>query len=304
MDAAAGPLTVWAGRRRLGYRPGAGGGLVLTGLGRFDGAGIRSRRSLALPVAGAVTFDAFGGRVDRNGRVAAPWLLGMRVHARPHARFDFGATRVAMFGGMDGAGMGLRQWLEVFVGGNLAEPYADDQVASLDARWRPPVRFPLELHGEWGMHDIDPGVLLDVPAFVVGLRMPLGADFLIGVEHTQISASCCQNPPWYHHFELANGWTADGALIGHPLGGHGREWRVTAAGALHEGGLLYEVSGAQRSRGAENLMAPVRLGRAYVVDTSLHARLPSPFAAELMLHHERGSDWSELRGVIGVRMRL
>jgi hypothetical protein len=304
VDAVTRGIAAWAGRRRLGYRPDAGGGLVLTELTRFDGAGVRTSRPLTLPVAGAVTLDAFGGRLDRNGRVASPWLLGMRIHARPHARFDLGVTRVAMFGGMDGADTGLRQWLEVLIGANLSDAHADDQVASLDVRWRPDLRIPLELHGEWGMHDIDPGVLLDVPAFTAGLRLPRGESGLIGVQHTQISRSCCRNPPWYHHFELADGWTADGALLGHPLGGHGREWRVMAAGTLRDGALLYEVSGAHRTRGAENLLAPVRLGRALALAAGLDGQLPSSFAAELMLHYERGPGWRELRGAIGVRRRL
>ena len=305
----AGVLDVWAGRRAAGWRPGSGG-LVLHGVERLDGAGVGLARPVEVPLLGAVSAEALAGPVGRNGGVARPWLLGMRVHARPHARLDAGATRAALFGGLGGSAVGFREVAAVLVGANLDGRYADDQVASLDARWRPPLgAVAVELYGEWGMHDIDPGVLVDVPAFTLGARLPgvfrpARAELGLGVEHTQVSGACCGNPPWYHHFELADGWVVDGAALGHPLGGQGREWRASVFAASADAAVLVHAAGAVRMRGAENVYAPARQGRALLLDVMADVQGTGRLGASLELHAERGSDWREMRGTAAVRWRL
>jgi hypothetical protein len=166
----------------------------------------------------------------------------------------------------------------------------------------------MELYGEWGIHDADPGVFFDVPAFTVGVRLPRAArlaqgELGVGVEHTQISGSCCGNPPWYHHFELADGWTADGALLGHPLGGQGREWRASVTGTSSDAAVLFEAAGALRTRGAENVFAPNRRGRALLLDLAADVQVAERFGVELRLLTERGSGWNELRSSAAVRWR-
>lgn len=297
-DARIGPVALWAGRRSVGYATGQSGSLVLTRFMRLDGAGVRLH-PVDVPVAGRVSLDLSAGRVARNGRVAQPWFVAFRAHARPHDRFDIGATRAALFGGLDGARMSAGQWLGVLVGANLSGSFADDQVVAVDARMRPPLPVPVELYGEWAMHDIDFGVLLDMPTFTVGVRVPRGTRLVAGIEHTQIASSCCGNPPWYHHFELSDGWTAGRSLIGHPLGGHGREWRLSVSAGSDV--VQAEASGAHRWRGHENLLADARRGDALAFDARLHVLLPARFRGEAFVHFEDGDGWREVRARLALR---
>lgn len=303
-DIAAGPVAVWLGRRAPGFAPTSGGGLVLDGAVAFEGGGVYSLLPLRLPILGGVSGELFGGVLESNGFVSDPWLLGVRLHASPHARFDVGTTRVAVFGGMNGARFGVRQLFEVLVAANLGGNHADDQVASVDARWRPPLSVPIELYGEWGMHDIDPGVLLDMPSFALGVRVPMlpfASAFSAGIEHTQIARSCCENPPWYQHFELAEGWTEDGVPLGHPLGGHGREWRVHVVGAPFGACVLVDAAAFRRTRGDENLYAPERAGRALGIAATVDVRLRAWLSVGGNLRLEDGSGWRETRGGLHLR---
>jgi hypothetical protein len=291
-----GAVAAWGGRRPLAYAPGAGG-LVLSRLERFDGAGVVLAGG-GVPLPGSSSAQVFGGRVPANGHVASPWLFGMRVGLALAARFDVGATRVAVFGGLHGARPGVREIAEVLVGANLRGDFADDQVASLDARWRSRLRgLPLEVYGEWGMHDMDPGVLLDIPAFTVGMRAPVlpGTAAGLTLEHTQISGACCGNPPWYQHFELAGGWTRAGVPLGHPLGGQGREWRAALTGSAGGWRVVYDVDAFARTRGAENLYAPLRAGRSAGARLHADALLMPRLSGRVGAGIETGRGWRELQ---------
>ena len=192
-------------------------------------------------------------------------------------------------------------------GSGSEEQVLDDQVASADARWRPPLReLAFELYGEWAIHDVDPEVLWDMPAFAVGVRVPmlpgahaLGASF----EHTQISRSCCNNPPWYHHFELADGWAQNGVPRGHPLGGHGREWRLTVDGAWRDARMLLHAEAFTRRRGGQNLYAPTRTGRATGAVLRADAQLGAHAGAWLRLDYEHGASWNEVRSTLALKWR-
>ena len=304
LDVTAGPAGVWIGRRAPGYSPSRGGGLVLDGAVAFEGSGVYTLRPLRVPILGGLEGELFGGRVDRNGFVDRPWFMAMRAHVSPHARLSVGATRAAVFGGMNGSSVGPRQLAEVLVGANLAGDYADDQVASIDARWRLPTRLPLQLYAEWGMHDADPGVLFVMPSFSVGAwlpALPFAPALAVGIEHTRIARSCCNNPPWYRHFELAEGWTEGGVPIGHPLGGHGHEWRARISGAPLDARLLLDASIILRNRGEENLYAPERGGDAAGVEATLDARITGWLSLDAAMRIEDGTGWRETHAAARLR---
>ena len=304
VDAHFGGFAVWAGRRAAAYSPLLSGGLVQHGNVAFEGGGVR----ITDPLLGAFTAETFVGKLEPNGHVADPWLWGTRVHATPHARFDAGVTRTAVFGAMRDAQLGLKQIAEIIIGANLAGDYADDQVASIDARWRPPLGgVPLELYGEWGIHDIDLEVFIDVPAFGMGASvpaLPFAPNVGIAVEHTRISRSSGANPPWYHHFELADGWTEDGVLLGHPFGGHGREWRMAASATLFETRALVDVQAFRRTRGVENLFADARIGRSHGGSMQLRVRANPRVSLKVQGTYESASSWNSHSLGAFVRLRL
>lgn len=305
-DVRVGPAGLWFGRRAPGFAP-AAAGLVLDGAVAFEGAGAYLPAPLQLPVLGPLNGEIFGGVLGRNGFVERPWLWGMRIHASPAGRIDIGVTRAAVFGGLNGARIGVRDLLEVLAGANLDGEHADNQVLSIDARWRPPAPVPLELHAEWGIHDADPGVFLDMPTFAAGARLPalpFAPAFGAAIEHVRMARSCCRNPPWYQHFELSEGWTADGAPLGHPLGGHGNEWRIIVTGAPRGARVQLDASGFRRWRGPENLFAPELAGHASGLAAAVDARLTARLAIDADVHSERGPGGRQTQASIQLRARL
>ncbi|HUF77116.1 MAG TPA: hypothetical protein VMM35_12600 [Longimicrobiales bacterium] len=118
--------------------------------------------------------------------------------------------------------------------------------------------------------------------------------------------SCCGNPPWYHHFELYDLWTAGGRPLGHLLGGHGTEWRAYVRGSGTDTRFRLEVDAFRRQRGAENLFAPERIGRSHrgIAGATWAATRRGRTELRLDLEYERGDGWSALRWAFGVRKRL
>src|SRR5690606_35042937 len=113
---ALGPIDVWAGRRRLEYATGRGGGIVtgvawiaapdvsLLTLDSFDGATITVRDPFRLPwilhALGPARIEVAAGMLDRNGRIESPWLVLGRFTVSPlDGRVTLGVNRGAIFGG-------------------------------------------------------------------------------------------------------------------------------------------------------------------------------------------------------------
>jgi len=296
----------WAGRRTPGYAPARAGSLVLDGAVGVEGAGLFLADAVALPLVGSLRAESYAGRVEANGRVERPWLWGMRLAFSPHPRLDLGVTRVAVFGGVDGAAVDPATVLRVLASTNLEGDHVDDQVASMDVRFRPPTALPVEVYGEWALHDIDLGVLVDMPAYTLGAWAPMlpGLPWAAaGLEWTSVARSCCHNPPWYHHLDLASGWTEEGVLLAHPLGGHGSELRAYLHADPMAARLLASVEGFRRDRREENLFAPDRLGVAHGVSLRLDWRLARSADVRGEAELETGEGWTASRARAALRWR-
>lgn len=268
VSAALGPADVWAGRRSLSLGTGRGSGLVIDGA-PFDGAGVELARGVRLPW----IFRSLGpfrglvslARMERSGPVERPWFLAMRASVSPHRSLSIGLNRAALFGGEGNEAVTPQRIALMLVG--LTDTGAKDsdfenQVASVDAVWTRRVGgHPLTLYGEFAVDDVG-FTFFKVPALQLGAEIVgigSGAGFSLGVEHTSFADSCCGHPPWYQHAALAQGWTDDGVLLGHPLGGNGSEWALTWS-VDAPGAGLFEGRFFVRDRSAENLLAPAREG--------------------------------------------
>ena len=94
----------------------------------------------------------------------------------------------------------------------------------------------------------------------------------------------------------------DGAPLGHPLTGHGTEWRVRSDAALAEARVRLGIDLFTRDRGAENILAPTREGTSrggeLRLDLSLGSRA-SVVARGLLESGESG--WEESDAQVGLR---
>jgi hypothetical protein len=312
--AALGPLDVWAGRRRLHYGAGRGGGLVLgTGfdeppdfahrtLDSFDGVGLHVREPFDFPgflrVLGPARIEVVAGRMESTGLVESPWVVFGRLTGTPFGqRFMLGVNRGAVFGGT-GRDITLRRMLGVLVGDN--DGAFENQIISAVMRYRPPLgALPLELYFEFGADDLAGG-FKDVPAYVAGFDLaavPGVGALAIGGERTSYSTSCCGNPPWYRHVYSRGSWSDRGRLFAHPLGGNGREWRAHARLDLPEPGVQVRADVFARDRRRENLFSPERQGSSRGTNVGVEYR-SGGWGVRADGSYEKGDAWSVSRAAL------
>ena len=265
-----GSVGLWAGRRRTGVVSMVGGGMVVNDVVAWDGGGVWLAHPVEVPLLGRVNFESFLAAGSPNGRVPEPWFWLTRGTVEPLPRFTIGATRAILFG--DTAGGRAIDWGElgkILVGQNSLHErdaaYPDNQVLAVDGRWRTPLQpVPVELYLTWGAEDSS-GAWWKSPAIIGGIFVPVlpGLPAVsLGLEHAVFSGARGHGH-FYEHASFTNGWAEDGRLIGHPLGGTGREWLVY--GGLDRGvaGPAIEGRAFRRVRPAGNRLSPERAGTSW-----------------------------------------
>jgi hypothetical protein len=168
----------------------------------------------------------------------------------------------------------------------------DNHFGAVDLRYRPP-GLPLDLYLEWGMND-SAGAWRDVPARLLGVTwpaLPFAPEVGLSAEFVHFPAECCGNPMWYRNWAIRMGWTHDGTVLGHPLGGHGNEWSLRADAVTAGGGLTMDGRFFRRYRGIENLFAPEWTGVSLGGEVALQFQPGSGPGAVVRAHVENGQDW-------------
>jgi hypothetical protein len=291
----AGPVDIWIGRRELASGTGRTGSIVLSPDVPFDGAGMRTARAIDLPgFLGSARAALLLARTSRSGNVERPWFSAATLTVAPSASFRIGFNRAVIFGG-DGnvESLSARNLVLMLFGitGQLGKDSGfENQVASIDIWTRTRLAgLPLSLYGEVGVDDVGFS-LLSTAALLAGIEVPAMPGYnalAMGIEYARFPRSCCGHPPWYRHGDLADGWTDQGRLLGHPLGGEGSEvslnWSIVSDAARFAG--LWFV----RTRGEENLFAPDRTGTSAGAAARVDAPLSSRLSLRARLGAERGS---------------
>jgi hypothetical protein len=301
-----GDVVLWAGRRRLHYGPGHGGGIVLGGGAHVVGLGAVVTDPIRLPWVlgwlGPIGMESFFSRARGGERVVDPWLWGARITAMPHPRFRIGASRGTLYGGEGNTPVTFRNALQMLVGMHSGEGGEfDNHFGAVDVRYRPP-GVPLDLFLEWGMND-SAGAWWAIPARRVGVTwasLPFAPEVGVGAEFVDFPAECCGNPIWYRNWAIRMGWTNDGVLLGHPLGGHGQEWSLRLDAVAADGLLALDGRLFGRYRGAGNMLAPEWQGQSLGAEASVDL-VPGPGGpgATLRGYIERGSEWRAGRIFVG-----
>ena len=298
-------LEVWAGRRGYGLGSGFGSSLVLNDNTPFTGAGLSVPEGVRVPLLRRVYLNGMIARLPDNGPVDHPWFLASRVTVSPHRDVAIGFTRAAIFGGQDS--LSITPWrVFLMLIGRPDYPGKDsdfeNQVAAVDLLWRTQIAdLPLAIHGEWGTDDTG-FAFWHVPGLSAGvelLRVPGAAHLSLGVEGVYFGGPDHTYPPWYKHAALADGWSVRGKLLGHSLGGEGKEGALQMQYAVPR--VVAQLRGFARERGEENLFAPTRAGRSVggEVTTVLRVRR---LQLSVNAEGERGSGWKSgsLRGSVGL----
>lgn len=289
-----GRVDLWAGRRHLRLAYGDEG-VALSPEIPVDGVGVAIepfRLPWVLEALGTIRLATVLARLERIAPFDDPTLWLFRATVQPHPRFTLGLNRAATAVAVDGdLGDRLKQVAYIAIGKHgdtAAENWRDNQIATVDLRYRPPIpALPLSLYLEWGLED-SAGAWREIPGVVAGAYLGAvpGVPWLAaGVEHASFSERCCGNPWWYRHSGFDGGWTDARNPLGHSLGGHGTEWAVRADAVMLRADLLLGARLYRRERRSENLFAPAFEGESTGGSIELSARLTP--ALELGLESAR-----------------
>jgi hypothetical protein len=312
-------LGAWVGERAPSFGPGAGGGIIFDGRAAFTGGGIALVNPVRLPSVlrslGWLRGEAFLSRIDSSAATRHPWVFGSRASLTPHPRLLLGATQAFMFSGEGLPPFTFRNFKEMFLthGIKTAGAEFENGIASVEARWRPPVpALPAVVYVEWGSDD-NHGAWFKFPAVVAGVALPSiphVPTLSLGLERTSFAAPCstCNGcacefyATWYRHYVFMDGWTLDRQPIGHPLGGNGTEWLLY--GRVDDAARRVRVDGRMftRDRGRYNLYAPTREGRSVGGRLAAEYRLTPELELLVDGSLERGRrDWTTSSLSAGVR---
>lgn len=296
----AGSWTLAAGRQPVGFGKARPGGMVLGGTASIDRIEVKSGRPTTveqgpLHLLGPVALELFAGRIRDDRHAREPYMWGGSFSIQPFPRLGLAVQRAAMFGGKGwDEPVTLKTVVDMLIG-RVANLGFENQIVSVEARYRLPTEgtLPLTAYLEWGAEDAAGG-WWDVPGRQFGLESPSipGMEALsVGAAFTDIAPSCCGNPPWYRHGAFNGNWALDDRPLGHPLGGEGKEWLMY--GGFDEGATVrVDARLFRRHREGQNLFVP---GRMWSTGGAIQAQWrPRPrLDVDLEVQVESGSDWSE-----------
>jgi hypothetical protein len=314
-----GSLGAWVGERGPDFGPGAGGGLVFDGRTTFAGGGIALVNPIRLPsvfrLIGPVRAEAFLSRMDSSASTRHPWLFASHVSLSPHPRLQLGATQAFMFSGSGLPPFTWRNFKEMFLthGIKAAGSEFENGIASVEARWRPPIpTLPAVLYAEWAADD-NHSAWFEFPAVVAGVELPalpFAPAVSLGLERTSFAAPCsdcngcaCEYyATWYRHYVFMDGWTVDRQPIGHPLGGAGTEWLLYGRVDDASRRVRFDWRAFTRDRGRFNIYSPAREGRSFGGRAGLEYRLTGDLEVRGAAELERGrGDWTASSVSAGLR---
>lgn len=310
-----GPFVIQAGRMRMGFGPGEGGGVVFSGTVPLDGVRGTLRSPLDIPFLG----DGTGGlgifRLDDDAPVENPWLISMRATLEPHPAVVLGLNQGIMFANTASASISVRGMLETIVRGHTNVTEADgtrinfsNNVPSVDVTVRHDLfGLPAATYLEWGFED-SAGAPRDSPGIVAGLEFAHPSrPVRFGLEWAYLSPERGHGI-WYAHSRFRGGWADGGGRpLGHPLGGPGREWLLFGAAHAPDGAWDARFGLRHRHRLGSNAYAPQRAGEALggYLDARVRVGAVQLFVdvdGERLLH-DNGGGWTRaaLEAEAGIR---
>ncbi len=273
---AIGNLEAEAGRDSMWWGSGYHGALIMTNNAKpFDMVKLTSARPFKLPWIfswlGALRPTWFLTELEEDRDFPNAKLMGMRLDFKATEGFQFGLSRVFMFGGDGRKSLSATDWFNLFIASDSAEhsdsPTNGNQIVSIDASYvyhnrNKNLPFSgIKLYTEWGAEDSSGdtktptgraniyGALIDEPVWLKNTD--------IRIEWANTARNLRYAEAWYTHFLYTTGYTYEGDIIGHHMGTDAEDLFIRAEHHFRDGSLIgaemdREVSGKHTIESKKN----------------------------------------------------
>jgi len=221
-----GPVEISFGRQSLWWGQGSHGSLVLTNNAEpLDMLRLTNPNPVLLPwileYLGPFRFDVFWSRLENDRVVAKPYFAGLRFDFKPLPWFELGASRTVILGGEGRPSIGWDEFLTILGGKNLnGGADTSNSLAALDLRLKIPFLAGSEFYGELGGED-EANHFFSKDSWIIGAYLPWlepTGRFSLRIEYADLSS-----PVWYRHTQYRSGYTFEGKIMGHHVGGAGKD---------------------------------------------------------------------------------
>ena len=240
-----GSFEISVGRQSLWWGQGRHGSLVLTNNAKpLDMVRVTNSTPFLLPwffkYLGPFRFDVFWSRLEKDRSVENPYFAGLRIDTKPLPWIELGASRTVMFGGKGRPNVDWNEFLTILGGKNPSGEDNSNSVAALDGRVLLPFLWNAELYGEYGGED-EAGHFIANTAWLAGLYLPKidpSGRLSLRLEQADLSQIDDNSPVWYRHGIYRSGYTYEGIVMGHHVGGGAKDTSLELEAILSEKVLL------------------------------------------------------------------
>lgn len=230
-------LTLNMARESLWWGQGVHGGLYLT-----NNAAPLTMLHLSTPhpsvlpwvlkYLGPFRFELFWSRLEEDRAVPEPYLIGMRTNFRPVYELEIGMTMMAITGGEGRPDVSFGDLFDILFGENDTGEDRVNNIAGFDVRLNLPG---YQVYFEVGGED-EAGNLPSKDAALVGFYFPgIAGNMDLRLEYADFAFNEENANAWYHHGTYTDGYTYDGRIIGHHVGGGGRDLFAEVTFSMGEG---------------------------------------------------------------------
>jgi hypothetical protein len=221
-----GGLELIVGKENLWWGQGAHGGLYLTNnAAPLPMVHLSTPHPTTLPwifrYFGPCRFELFFSQLEENRSVSEPIFIGMRSNFRPVYALEVGMTVMAITGGEGRPDVSLGDLFDILFGENeMAGTDRSNKIAGLDLRFNLP---DYQVYLEFGGED-EAGGWPSKMAGLFGLYYPrLTGSLDLRVEYADFAYTEEIANVWYRHGIYTDGYTYEGRILGHHVGGGGRD---------------------------------------------------------------------------------
>jgi hypothetical protein len=178
---------------------------------------------------GLFQYDLFLSRLEKDRPIPQSYLAGMRLALKPKPWLEIGASRAMHFGGEGRKVDASTLWNVVTSSSENTPNGPGNQLASLDAKVRLPLRVqPVTFYIEGGAEDHSGGWKPSKWAWLGGIFLPsIGQQkkFDFRVEFADTYDSANGRGIWYQHLLVGGGYPHiyKGQILGHHLGTDARD---------------------------------------------------------------------------------